>query len=196
MITSNPLHGVRKPGSVGVPLPGVDVRLVDPEHFGAAPDGEVGEIWVRGANVFIGYLGKPEATAEAFVDGWFRTGDLARRGFDGYYQIVGRRSDLIITGGLNVYPAEVEAVLNEIEGVDESAVIGLPDDDLGERVTAIVVPEKARADLTPSSITAAARARLAPYKCPRQVQIVDSLPRNAMGKIEKAELRRAFASSS
>lgn len=190
MITSNPLVGARKPGAVGIPLPGVRVRLADPETFQEPSEGEVGEIWVQGPNVFEGYLRRPDANAEAFVDGWFRTGDLAYRDPDGYYFIVGRARDVVISGGLNVYPAEVENVLNAVPGVEESAVIGLPDEDLGERVTAVVVRS---GDLAPQAIIAEARKHLAPYKCPRSVEFVTALPRNAMGKVDKEALRRQLA---
>lgn len=193
MITSNALLGARKPGAVGVPLPGVQVRLVDVETFGEPSEGEVGEIWVQGDNVFGGYLGRPEANAESFVDGWFRTGDLAYRDPDGYYFIVGRARDVVISGGLNVYPAEVENVLNAIVGVEESAVVGLPDEDLGERVTAVIV--LAKPQLTADAVIAEARKHLAPYKCPRLVEFTDVLPRNAMGKVDKEQLRRNFARS-
>ena len=191
MLTSNPLRGIRKAGSVGVPLPGVSVRLVDRATFEDVPSGEVGEIWVRGPNVFAGYRGRPDANAEAFVDGWFRTGDLGRQDPDGYYGIVGRARDVVISGGLNVYPSEVEAVIDAISGVDESAVIGLPDDDLGERVAAVVV--RASETVTAESVVTEVRRHLAPYKCPRRVEFVSLLPRNAMGKVDKEQLRRAFA---
>jgi len=191
MNISNPLEGERKPGMIGFPLPGVDARLVDPETGADMAEGEVGEIWVRGRNVFAGYFHAPEKTAESFADGWFKTGDLGRRDPDGYYEIVGRAKDLIISGGLNVYPAEVEQALGIIEGVEDCAVIGLPDPDWGEQVAAVIIP-RAGAKLTPEGITAAARALLAPYKCPRRVELVESLPRNAMGKVEKARLRQTY----
>lgn len=191
MLISNPLDGPRKGGAVGLPLPGVEARLANQETFADVEPGEVGEIWVRGPNVFSGYLGRPEANVEAFVDGWFRTGDLGRADADGYYYIVGRAKDVVISGGLNVYPAEVETVLDAIDGVEESAVIGVADEDLGERVAAIIV--RSRPELTPEQISAATRLRLAPYKCPRRIEFVDALPRNAMGKIDKEQLRRAFA---
>ncbi len=193
MITSNPLLGDRKPGAVGLPLPGVEVRLAEPETMAEDPGDGVGEIWVRGANVFRGYLGRPEANVEAFVDGWFKTGDLGFRDSDGYYSIVGRARDLVISGGLNVYPAEVENVLNAVPGVEECAVIGLPDEDLGERVTAVIVRSGSEPDLSAETVMAEARKHLAPYKCPRLVEFVDALPRNAMGKIDKESLRRRFA---
>lgn len=192
MNISNPLHGPRKAGSVGVPLAGVEVRLVSPQTLRDVPQGEVGEIWVRGANVFAGYFERPEETTDAFVDGWFRTGDLARQDADGCYEIVGRCKELIISGGLNVYPAEVERVLNDVEGVEESSVFGVPDADLGETVVAAVVREHGHDSLTPDGLMAAAREHLAGYKCPKQIMMVESLPRNATGKVEKGDLQRFF----
>ncbi len=214
MITSNPLHGARKPGTVGPPLPGVSVRVVaradasegsDGSHGrgGAAGSdgrdgsvgdvGDVGDVEVRGPNVFAGYWGKPDLTAsEMTSDGWFRTGDLGRFDDDGYLELVGRSKDLVISGGLNVYPKEVEAVLDRLDGVVESAVIGVPDPDLGEAVVAVVVPV-AGADVSESTLRAAARAELAGFKCPKRVFIVAELPRNTMGKVEKAVLRERFS---
>jgi malonyl-CoA/methylmalonyl-CoA synthetase len=189
MNTSNPLRGTRKPGSVGLPLPGVQVRLVDAEKGGDVPRGEVGEIWLRGPNIFAGYFGAPEKTAESFTGGWFRTGDLAMEDPDGYYFIVGRLKDMVISGGLNVYPAEVEAVLDAMPGIEESAVVGLPDADFGERVAAAVVRRASAADLTEEQVIADARAHLAAYKCPKTIRFLDALPRNAMGKVEKTRLR-------
>jgi malonyl-CoA/methylmalonyl-CoA synthetase len=184
---SNPLNRERKPACIGFPLPRVEARIVDRETATDVARGEVGEIWMRGPSVFQGYFGKAEQTAESFVDGWFLTGDLARQDEDGYFQIVGRARDMIISGGLNVYPAEIEQVLNAIDGVEESAVVGLPDPDLGERVTAAIV-RKPASRVVEEAVIAAARQRLAPYKCPRGVVFVESLPRNAMGKVEKQQL--------
>jgi len=195
MNISNPLDGERKPGMIGFPMPDVEVRLVDPEAKIDVAEGEVGEIWVRGPNVFAGYFQAPEKTEECFVDGWFRTGDLGRRDAEGYYEIVGRAKDLIITGGLNVYPAEIEQTLAGIEGVEDCAVIGLPHADWGEQVTAIVIRAAGAGSLTADELMAAARERLAPYKCPRRIEFVDALPRNAMGKVEKARLRQTYSAS-
>jgi malonyl-CoA/methylmalonyl-CoA synthetase len=193
MNISNPLNGERKPGMIGFPLPRVEARLVDPESLVDVPEGEVGEIWVRGPNVFAGYFHAPEKTAESFVDGWFRTGDLGRRDAEGYYEIVGRAKDLIITGGLNVYPAEIEQALGGLEGIEDVAVIGLPDPDWGEQVTAVIIRRPGATSLTSESVMAAARSLFAPYKCPRRVEFVDALPRNAMGKVEKARLRQTYS---
>ncbi len=182
MLTSNPLLGPHKPGTVGPPLPSVDVRI-------DAPTGETGSIEVRGPNVFTGYWGRPELRQTEFsADGWFVTGDLGRFDEDGYVEIVGRSKDLIITGGLNVYPKEVELVLDALDGVHESAVVGVPDADLGEAVVAVVVAE-AGAAIDPAGIRREARHRLAGFKVPKRVVVADALPRNAMGKVEKARLR-------
>jgi malonyl-CoA/methylmalonyl-CoA synthetase len=186
MLTSNPLDGERRPGTVGLPLPGTDVRIVDPDDTGA------GAIEVRGPNVFAGYWRRPElATTEFTTDGWFRTADIGCFDPDGYLSIVGRAKDLVISGGLNVYPKEVEDVLDTVDGVLESAVIGVPDADFGEAVVAVVVP-KPGLELDTQVVRDAARQRLAAFKVPKRIEIVGSLPRNAMGKVEKAALRRHF----
>ncbi len=187
MITSNPRGGER-PGTVGRPLPGVDVRLGE-----GTPDG-VGPVEVRGPSVFSGYWRRPELSATEFTpDGWFRTGDLGRFDADGYLHLVGRSKDLVITGGLNVYPKEVEAVLDALPGVDESAVVGLPDADFGEAVVAVVVPEPGRHARAPRRCARPPAAHLAAFKVPKQVHLVEALPRNAMGKVEKAALRADLA---
>jgi malonyl-CoA/methylmalonyl-CoA synthetase len=186
MLTSNPLDGERRPGTVGFPLPGTDVRIVDPDDTGA------GAIEVRGPNVFAGYWRRPDlATTEFTNDGWFRTGDIGCFDPDGYLSIVGRAKDLVISGGLNIYPKEVEDVLDTVDGVLESAVIGVPDTDFGEAVVAVVVPTPGLA-LDTQTVRDRARHRLAAFKVPRRIEIVDSLPRNAMGKVEKAALRTRF----
>jgi malonyl-CoA/methylmalonyl-CoA synthetase len=191
MNTSNPYDGDRRPGSVGVPLDGVQLRVADADGLEVAP-GDIGNIEVRGANVFTGYWGMPEKTrAEIRADGFFITGDLGRIDKDGYVFIVGRQKDLIITGGLNVYPKEVEAEIDCIAGVQESAVIGLPHPDLGEAVTAIVVCQP-EANLQEHDVTVALRDRLARFKQPKRVIVLSHLPRNAMGKVQKAELRERF----
>jgi malonyl-CoA/methylmalonyl-CoA synthetase len=187
MITSNPLEGARKPGSVGPPLTGVEVRLADRDDDG------VGEIQVHGPNVFSGYWGRPELRATEFTDdGFFRTGDLGSFDDDGYLTIVGRTKDLVITGGLNVYPKEVEEVIDALEGVLETAVVGVPDADFGESVVAIVVAEPG-AEIDPDALRQAARISLAGFKVPKRIVVRESLPRNAMGKVEKAALRREVA---
>ena len=194
ILTTNPLGGPCRAGTVGLPLPGVQVRLADeadePLHaHDARPVGVVAGVQVRGATVFAGYWQRPGlAQAETTADGWFRTGDLGRWDASGYLELVGRAKDLVISGGLNVYPPEVEAVLDALPGVAESAVVGLPDDDLGERVVAVVVAEPG-ATLDPEAVRRAARAQLAGHKAPKQVVVVAALPRNTLGKVEKARLR-------
>jgi malonyl-CoA/methylmalonyl-CoA synthetase len=193
MITSNPLVGERRPGTVGKPLPGVLVRVRAHETGEVVGPDVVGDIEVMGPNVFAGYWRRPElSTTEFTADGFFRTGDVGAFDTDGYLRIVGRSKDLIISGGLNVYPKEVEDVLDGAEGVEESAVVGVPDADYGEAVVAAVVAEKGRA-LDEAALRSYARAHLASFKVPKRVHIVAALPRNAMGKVEKARLREDFS---
>jgi malonyl-CoA/methylmalonyl-CoA synthetase len=192
MNLSNPLRGERRVGSVGKPLPGVEVRIVDPQSGKQLPDGEVGELQVRGPHVCKGYWRQPEKSAQAFTDdGWLKTGDLGLREPDGYYTLKGRSKDLVISGGLNVYPPEVELVLAEHPAVAASAVIGCPDAKWGERVTAVIVPVEGA---TPSEdeIIEHCRQRLAAYKTPKSVRFVGEMPRNALGKIQKARLREGL----
>jgi malonyl-CoA/methylmalonyl-CoA synthetase len=192
MITSNPYDGERRPGAVGFALPGVSVRIADLESGAPVQDGEIGVIEVEGPNVFTGYWRMPEKTKQEFrADGYFITGDLARVDDDGYIHIVGRTKDLVISGGFNVYPKEVETEIDAIEGVLESAVFGVPHADFGEAVTAAVVMRPG-AKLTEITILTALSRRLAKFKAPKQVVLVDSLPRNAMGKVQKVALRDAY----
>jgi long-chain acyl-CoA synthetase len=177
---------VRKPGSIGTPIEGVRMRLVDDEG-NDVPDGEIGEIAIRGHNVMKGYWGKPEATAEAIKDGWFHTGDMARVDEDGYYYIVDRKKDLIIRGGYNVYPREIEEVLHEHRAVAEVAVIGMPHASLGEEVGAAVAL-KPGATATPEELRAFTRDKVAAYKYPRRVWLVDALPKGPTGKILRREV--------
>jgi malonyl-CoA/methylmalonyl-CoA synthetase len=177
MLVSNPYDSERRPGSVGFPLPGVELRL---------SIGREGEIQVRGPNVLSGYWERSQATAESFVDGWFRTGDLGSVDPDGYIRILGRSKELIISGGLNVYPREVEEVLLAHPDVAEVAVVGTPSDEWGEVVTAFVVP--AATNTAKESLLAFAAEQLAPFKRPRQLHFVGNLPRNALGKVLKREL--------
>jgi malonyl-CoA/methylmalonyl-CoA synthetase len=179
MNISNPVDGERRPGSVGLPLPGVEVDLA-PDH----------EILLRGPNLFAGYWQNQQATAAAFTaDGWFRTGDLGERAADGYYSIVGRSKDLIISGGFNVHPREVEEVLLTHPQVAEAAVTGTPSEEWGELVTAYVVVRPGVDPLDPDELMAYAAARLATYKRPRAVHLVRALPRNALGKVIRADLK-------
>ena len=181
MNMSNPYFGERRAGSVGLPLPGVSARVVD-EHGTPVPDGETGEVQLKGPNIFSGYWRRPEATQAAFTGGWFKTGDLAVREPDGYYTLSGRRSDLIISGGFNIYPREIEEFLQEQEEVAEAAVVGVPDRVRGEAPVAFVV---LRASLPASVLGDRCREKLASFKVPREFVAVESLPRNAMGKIQK-----------
>lgn len=193
MNTSNPYEGDRIPGTVGFPLPGVEARVADPESGRVLPVGEVGVLEVRGPNVFRGYWRMPEKTkAEFRTDGFFITGDVSKIDARGYIHIVGRAKDLVITGGYNVYPKEVESAIDDIKGVVESAVIGCPHPDFGEGVTAVVVREKG-ATLSESDITAALEDKLAKFKQPKRVFFVDELPRNSMGKVQKNVLRETYA---
>lgn len=195
MNMSNPLHGERRVGSVGRPLPGVEARVVDPATERPLPDGEVGEVQIRGPHVTAGYWRQPGKTAAAFTaDGWLRTGDMGMRAADGYFTLKGRSKDLIISGGYNVYPPEVELVLAEHPAVATSAVIGCADEKWGERVTAVVVP-KPNAAADPADIIDFCKQHLANYKVPKRVIIVAKLPRNALGKVQKAQLRADLCDS-
>ncbi|HEX4742307.1 MAG TPA: malonyl-CoA synthase [Caulobacteraceae bacterium] len=195
MNTSNPYDGERRAGTVGFPLPGVELRVVSERTGEALAPGEIGGIEIRGPNVCAGYWRNPEKTGEAFRDdGFFVTGDLGCVDDDGYLSIVGRDKDLVITGGLNVYPKEVETEIDAIEGVVESAIIGLPHADFGEVVTAVVaVGNGGPTSLTERAILDRLTDRLARFKQPKRVVFVADLPRNAMGKVQKAKLRETYA---
>ncbi len=192
MNTSNPIDGERRCGSVGMALPGVSVRVVDTEGA-PCPPGAIGTIEVKGPNVFAGYWRMPERTQQEFTtDGYFRTGDMGEMAADRYLRIVGRAKDLIISGGLNVYPKEIEEKLDALPGVAESAVIGIGDADLGEAVTAVVVA-RAGHILREAELIAALKAEIAGFKVPKRVHFVDELPRNTMGKVEKSVLRQRYS---
>jgi malonyl-CoA/methylmalonyl-CoA synthetase len=194
MNTSNPLAGERRAGTVGFPLPGVDVRVVDDEQKASAT-GTIGHIQVKGPNVLPGYWRMPEKTRDEFThDGFFKTGDMGLFDKDGYLSIVGRSKDLVISGGYNVYPKEIEMLLDEFEGVVESAVIGLPHPDFGEAVAAVLV-QKPGVVIDESAVIAQLKGKLANFKVPKRVFVVDDLPRNTMGKVQKNELRKRFAST-
>lgn len=191
MNTSNPYDGARRAGTVGHPLPGVELRVTDPDSGTALPDGRIGMIEVRGPNVFQGYWEMPEKTAaELRSDGFFITGDLGLIDDQGYVQIVGRGKDLIISGGYNIYPKEIELLLDDHPGVLESAVIGVPHGDLGEAPLAVLV--RGTTDPDVDTITATLGEKLAEFKCPRKVVVVDALPRNTMGKVQKNLLRETY----
>jgi malonyl-CoA/methylmalonyl-CoA synthetase len=193
MNISNPLHGERRPGAVGLPLPGVEARITDDDGK-PLPPGEVGNVEIRGPNVFKGYWRMPEKTASEFrADGWFVTGDLGMMAGDGYFTIVGRSKDLIISGGYNVYPKEIEDVLNALPGIAESAVIGVPHPDFGEAVVAVVVLEDGNdPEAIETAVRDATRKSLAAYKRPKRVLARDDFPRNTMGKVQKNLLRDAY----
>jgi malonyl-CoA/methylmalonyl-CoA synthetase len=193
MNTSNPYDGDRVPGAVGFPLPGVSARVTDPETGKELARDEIGMIEVKGPNVFKGYWQMPEKTKSEFRDdGFFITGDLGKIDSKGYVHIIGRGKDLVISGGFNVYPKEVENEIDAIPGVTESAVIGVPHADFGEGVTAVVVREKG-ATLSEAAILQALDGRLAKFKMPKRVLFADELPRNTMGKVQKNVLRDAYA---
>ena len=181
MNLSNPYNGERRPGSVGLPLPGVSVRNLDPDGNPVA-DGETGELYLRGPNLFAGYWRREEATADAHRDGWFRTGDIAVRSADGYYTLQGRRSDLIISGGFNIYPREIEEFLSEQPGVAEVAVASSPDPRRGEVPVAYIVADDT---FDAKALETACRAHLASFKIPRAFVRIDKLPRTALGKVQK-----------
>ncbi len=192
MNTSNPYQGERRVGSVGFALPGVDLKISDPETADELAVGETGMIEVRGPNVFIGYWRKPEKTALELRDnGFFITGDLGRIDEQGYLHIVGREKDLIISGGFNIYPKQIETEIDALDGVLESAVFGVAHSDLGEAVAAAVVPLEG-VELDPAQLIRALEASLAKFKLPRQVFLLDELPRNAMGKVQKNILRQRY----
>jgi len=181
MNLSNPYAGERRPGTVGFPLPGVSLRLLD-HALQPVGDGEAGEVYLRGPNIFVGYWNREEATRQAFVDGYFKTGDLATRSPDGYYTLTGRKSDLIISGGFNIYPREIEEFLQEQPEVAEAAVIGIPDRVRGEVPVAYLVVTEF---FDSAAIESRCREKLASFKIPRAFIAVEKLPRNAMGKIQK-----------
>jgi malonyl-CoA/methylmalonyl-CoA synthetase len=191
MITSNPYEGERRGGTVGFPLPGISARVIGGDGKPLGPD-EPGEVQIDGPNVFAGYWRMPEKTKEEFTpDGWFKTGDVGQWSKDGYLSIVGRAKDLIISGGYNVYPKEIELVIDEMPGVIESAVVGVPHPDFGEAVTVVVVKAKDAA-LDEAAVIAHVKSQIANYKVPKRVHFVDDLPRNAMGKVQKNVLRDRF----
>ena len=194
MNTSNPLRGERRAGTVGLPLPGVEVRVVD-ESGTALAAGETGDLQVRGANVFQGYWRMPEKTREDFTDdGFFNTGDKACISADGYVSIVGRAKDMVISGGLNIYPKEIEQLLDDLDGVSESAIIGAPHADFGEAVVAIIVPAP-EAAIKEQAVIDYCKAKIANFKVPKRVFFIDELPRNAMGKVQKNLLRERYGDS-
>jgi malonyl-CoA/methylmalonyl-CoA synthetase len=188
---SNPLPGMKKPGSIGLPLPNVEVRIVNPGTFEDLKSGEVGEIWLKGPNVTPGYWEKPQETEAAFVNGWFRTGDLGKKDEDGYYYITDRLKHIIISGGENISPKEIESVLDRHQKILESCVIGVPDEKWGEKVVAAIVL-KPGATLTVKEIEDYCKNHLLDWKCPKEVFFLEELPRNRMGKVMKEEVAKRF----
>lgn len=187
IVLSTPYDGERRAGTVGVPLPHAQARVTDLETGQELGPDQVGEIRIHGPSVMLGYLGLPEQTQAAIGDGWMHTGDLGSVSADGYFTIVGRAGDMVITGGLNVYPREVETVLLEHPGVSEVAIVGVPHPDWGEQVVGLFV-----GDAEPSELVDFCRAELAAFKCPKELRRVDALPRNAMGKVQKAVIRAGW----
>ena len=193
VLMANPLAANRKPGTVGLPLPGTECRVVDPdEPTKDVPAGERGELVVRGPQVFQGYYGKPEATEEVFADGWFRTGDIVQIDAEGFVRIVDRIKELIITGGFNVAPTEVENALRQHPHVVDAAVVGLPSEHSGEEVVAAIVLDSAAADVDIESIREFARGILTPYKVPRRIFVVDELPKSLIGKVLRRQVRESL----
>jgi len=188
---SNPLTGPRKPGSIGLPLPGVQVRIVAPESLKDVVPGETGEIWLKGPNVTPGYWRKPDETARAFEEGWLRTGDLGRVDEDGYYYLTDRIKHIIISGGENISPKEVETVITQFEGVVESSVVGIPDEKWGEKVVAAVVTRPG-SRIKPQEIRDFCKKHLHDWKCPKEIVFLKELPKNKMGKVLKEEVKQCF----
>ena len=192
---SNPLRGLKKPGSIGLPLPHVEARIVNPETLEDLKSGEVGEIWLKGPHVTPGYWEKPRETEAAFVNGWFRTGDLGKKDEEGYYYITDRLKHIIISGGENISPKEIESVINQHQKVSESCVVGIPDEKWGEKVVAAVVL-KSNDTLTVKEIQDHCKRHLLDWKCPKEVFLLEELPRNKMGKVMKEEIAKRFLNSS
>lgn len=188
---SNPISGKRKPGSIGIPLPGLEVRIVDPDTGVDVQPGQTGEIWLKGPAVTPGYWRKPAETAEAFERGWFRTGDLGNADHDGYYYLTDRIKHIIISGGENISPKEVEMVINQVGGVAESSVVGIADEKWGEKVVAAVVT-KSGAVVSTDEIQTYCKKHLHNWKCPKEIAFVKELPRNTMGKVLKEKVRFFF----
>jgi malonyl-CoA/methylmalonyl-CoA synthetase len=188
---SNPLRGIRKPGSIGFPLPNVQARIVDPETLQEVGQGEVGEIWLKGPNITAGYWRKPRETEAAFANGWFRTGDLGKNDEEGYYYITDRLKHIIISGGENISPKEIESVINQHPKVAESCVVGIPDEKWGEKVVAAAVLKPGTA-LSEKEIKEYCKSHLLDWKCPKEVFFSQELPRNKMGKVIKEEVVKQF----
>ncbi len=188
---SNPLHNKKKPGSIGITLPGLEVKIVDPDSFLEVEPGQIGEFWLKSDSITPGYWKKSEETTKAFEQGWFKTGDLGKKDRDGYYYLTDRLKNIIITGGENVSPNEIEAVINTLDVVIESSVIGVFDEKWGEKIVAVVVKTPESEDIS-GAIKAICKEHLHDWKCPKQVIFIERLPRNTMGKILKENLKKLF----
>ncbi len=188
---SNPLHGKKKPGSIGTALPGLKIRIVDPDTALDVKPGQIGELWLKSDSITMGYWKKPEETDKAFENGWFKTGDLGKKDKDGYYYITDRLKNIIITGGENVSPNEIEKIINMLDEVADSSVTGIADEKWGEKIAAAVVKTKGSGDIS-QAITDICRKHLHDWKCPKKIVFVDKLPRNTMGKILKQEVKKLF----
>jgi malonyl-CoA/methylmalonyl-CoA synthetase len=188
---SNPLRGIRKPGSIGLPLPDLEVRIVDPETLKDVRPGQEGEIWLKGPAVTPGYWRNPEETEKTFEAGWFRTGDLGKVDEDGYYYLTDRLKHIIISGGENISPKEIEAVINQLDDVKESSVVGIPDEKWGEKVVAAVVP-RGDATVKDEVVSNYCKQHLHSWKCPKDIVFVEELPKNTMGKVLKEEVKGLF----
>ncbi len=191
---SNPLHGKKKPGSIGIPLPGVKVRIVDPDTYLDVKPGQIGEIWLKSDSIIEKYWNKPKETEKAFIQGWFRTGDLGKRDEEGYYYLTDRLKNIIITGGENVSPSEIEKTINTLDDVVDSAVIGIPDEKWGEKIVAAIVKAPGSGDIS-QKIRDICKKHLHNWKCPKEIIFVKSLPRNTMGKILRQEIKNYFKQS-
>ena len=188
---SNPLHGEKKPGSIGITLPGLEVKIVDPESSLEVGPGQIGEFWLKSDSITPGYWKKPGETAKAFEQGWFKTGDLGKKNRDGYYYLTDRLKNIIITGGENVSPNEIEAVINRIDEVIEVSVVGISDEKWGEKIVAAVVKTPGSQDIS-SAVKAICKEHLHDWKCPKKIIFIEKLPRNTMGKILKEDLKKLF----
>jgi malonyl-CoA/methylmalonyl-CoA synthetase len=188
---SNPLRGSKKPGSIGIPLPALEVRMVDPASGVDVKPGQTGEIWLKGPAVTPGYWQKPEETAKTFEQGWFKTGDLGHLDSDGYYYLTDRIKHIIISGGENISPKEIESVVNQVAGVAESSVVGIPNEKWGEKVVAAVVKDPGT-DMSAAEIQTHCKKHLHDWKCPKEIAFVEELPRNTMGKVLKDEVKKFF----
>ncbi|OQY49833.1 MAG: hypothetical protein B6230_07465 [Desulfobacteraceae bacterium 4572_89] len=188
---SNPLHGEKKPGSIGITLPGLEVRIVDPDTAFNVEPGQTGEFWLKSDSITPGYWEKPEETAKVFEQGWFKTGDLGKMDKDGYYYLTDRLKNIIITGGENVSPNEIEAVINTLDEVIEASVVGIFDEKWGEKIVVAVVKTPGSKDVS-SAVKTICKEHLHDWKCPKQIVFIEKLPRNTMGKILKEELKKLF----